>query len=80
MPEATHAYVSRRSCGHPIALMVDLPDDPRGTAKSVAADIRHGFTVERVTIEEARAIGVVYCYCLHPRKPKTPRKPRALRR
>lgn len=70
MSDATHAYVARRTCGHPIALMVDLPDDPRGTAKFVAAQIRHGHTVERVTIPEAREIGVVYCYCMYPRAPK----------
>jgi hypothetical protein len=61
---ATHAYVSRRQCGHSIALAVDLPDDARGTAKFVAAEIRAGRTVERVTIPEARVIGVVYCYCV----------------
>lgn len=69
---ATHAYVSRRPCGHPIALAVDLPDDPRGTAKHVAAQIRLGFTIERVTVEEARAIGVVYCDC-EPKKPRSKR-------
>lgn len=65
--QATHAYVVRRPCTHPVALAVDMPDDPRGTAKFVAKEIRAGNTVERVTIEEARAIGVVYCACV-PRK------------
>lgn len=67
---ATHAYVSRRPCGHPLALMVDMPDDTRGTAKFVAAEVRAGQTIERVTIEEARAIGVVYCYCVERKRAK----------
>lgn len=70
---ATHAYVSRRPCTHPLALMVDLPDSPRETAKFVAAEIRAGNTVERVTIEEARQIGVVYCACVLKPKPRKKR-------
>lgn len=67
MNDATHAYVVRRPCGHPLALAVDVPDDTKGTARFVAKEIRAGNTVERVTIEEARVIGVVYCACV-PRK------------
>jgi hypothetical protein len=66
--EATHAYVARRTCGHPIALIVDLPDDPKGTAKAVAEQLRAGHKIERVTIPEARDIGVVYCSCSPPKK------------
>lgn len=60
---ATHAYVSRRPCGHPVGLCVDDPAHPRDTAKFVASEVRGGNTVERVTIEEARVIGVEYCAC-----------------
>lgn len=64
MPEATHAYISRRPCGHPIAVCVDMPDKPKYVASFVADEIENGRNIERVTIPEAREIGVVYCYCV----------------
>ena len=58
------AYVSRRPCGHPVALMVDEPDYRKDTATFVGREIRVGHTVERVTLERAREIGVTYCACV----------------
>lgn len=70
---ATHAYVAFRPCGHPVALMVDDPEDKKETARFVAQAIRDGHRIERVTIERAREIGCVYCKC-------TPTKEYALSR
>lgn len=61
MNDLTHAYVVRRSCGHPCAFYVD--DGSAGLSHAVAKDIRAGRTVERVTIADARAIGLNYCGC-----------------
>lgn len=64
IPEATHAYVAFRACGHPVGLLVDDGWDSRGLAKDIAQLIADDCTVERVTIEEAREIGVAYCFCV----------------
>lgn len=51
------AYVSRiKECGCLVAAQVDLPQYRRDVAKFVAKEIREGFNVERVTVEEARAL------------------------
>lgn len=72
-PDPTHAYVVRRSCGHPVALYVD--DATPSLGREIAKDIGAGRTVERVTIAEARVIGVQYCDC-----PLTPREELARKR
>lgn len=54
---AQMAYISRiAECGCVVAAHVDLPEYAKETAKFVAKEIRDGFTVERVPVEEARAL------------------------
>jgi hypothetical protein len=68
LPEATHAYVAYRPCGHPEFLAVDDPNDSlayrRDLGRTVAQLVADDRRIERVTIEEARVIGVVYCACV----------------
>jgi hypothetical protein len=61
-PDITHAYIVYRSCGHPVALYVD--DGDAYIARDIAKAVRAGRTIERVTIERAREIGVMYCSCV----------------
>jgi hypothetical protein len=60
---ASHAYVVVRPCGHPIALLVDDDEDRDGLADELADYVRSGMSLQRVPIEEARQIGVIYCSC-----------------
>jgi hypothetical protein len=52
--KATHVYVGRKPCGCIVAVVVDEPKYPKDTGKDVAAFIRRGYTVERITLEELR--------------------------
>lgn len=72
-PEPTHAYVGRRKCGHAMYLGVD--DGGRELATDLARLVRGGCTIERVTIEDARAVPLVYCDC-QKQPPATARRPR----
>jgi len=65
-PPATHAYVAYRPCGHPVALCVDeqnTKEERKAVAKFVREQITSGYTVQRVTLDEARTIGIKYCQC-----------------
>ena len=79
MNDATHAYVGYRPCGHPVSLMVDMPDDRKTTASWVAQEIRDGHRIELVTIERAREIGVTYCSCVQPAEYEATRNKRMTR-
>lgn len=59
--DGTMAYAARFP-GKPGfgAVCVDDPDHPKDTAKDIAGWIRRGATVERVTVEAARAGMVEY--------------------
>lgn len=51
------AYVARiKECGCVVAASVDEPGYAKDTAQFVAREIREGFNVERVTVEEARSL------------------------
>ena len=60
--KATHVYAGRLSCGCTVAAMVDIPDEPKEVAKSVAQFIRDGYAVARVTLEEFRGT-TIGCKC-----------------
>ena len=51
---AAPAYIGRRPCGCIGFAAVDTPEHARATAKEVAACIRLGWTVERVTVAYVR--------------------------
>lgn len=53
--DATHAYVGFRPCGCLVFASVDLPDEPKRTAKNVAEAIRDGLRIERQALEVVRA-------------------------
>lgn len=54
---ATYAYVGVEPCGCVSAAVVDMPDHAKDVAKAVAEMIQHGSSVQRVTIEQCRALG-----------------------
>ncbi len=51
---ATHCYIGKSKCGCVVAACVDLPMEPKWTAEALAEFIADGFTIERVTIDDAR--------------------------
>lgn len=54
MPDDTPCYIGINAKGECRAAAVDTPEHTKDTAKTVAGWIKHGMTVERVTVEEAR--------------------------
>lgn len=76
--ESTPAWIARDPrCGHNLMMIVDTPDRMREVANEVASCIRQGLVPERVTVREARAIGLQWCEVCHPpkKKPAKPKKP-----
>lgn len=73
--EAAPAWVARDPrCGHNLLVMVDTPERAREVAKEIAACIRAGLVPERVTVAQAREIGLQWCDVCRPpkgRKKKT---------
>ena len=55
-------YIARKHCGCVIAAVVDLPQTQAGTADDVSEWIRFGLTIERVTLEQARAQLTFNCH------------------
>jgi hypothetical protein len=45
--DVTHVYFGVKACGCRVAVVVDDPEYPKDTARSVAEFIRDGYTVER---------------------------------
>ena len=58
----THVYTGKAKCGCIVAVVADMPDMPKETAKDVAEFIRGGYTVERVPVEDFRG-GPFGCKC-----------------
>lgn len=65
MPDRTHdsdaasrmVYVARaKECGCAVAVSVDEPQYKSENAKLIAQKVRAGFVVERMTVDEARAL------------------------
>lgn len=67
------ALIGIKSCGCVVAAVVDSPDHMIDTANTVAGWGRSGFTVRRVTVEEAR---LLIKPCVH-KKTKTAKKERS---
>ena len=55
------AYIGRRNCGCVVAVSVDTPFYRRDVAKDLAEFIRRGYTVERVTVEQAKQMLQPHC-------------------
>ena len=49
------AYVGREQCGHITCATVDLPEHRSQVANELAKWHRWGLTIERMTVEQARA-------------------------
>ncbi len=56
MSDQSPALVGLKDCGCLVAAMVDEPKYRRHNAGEVAALMRQGYTIERVTVEQARAL------------------------
>jgi hypothetical protein len=50
----THVYVGRLICGCAVAVVVDEPDRPKDTAKTVHEYMLEGYTIDRMTVEDYR--------------------------
>lgn len=51
-----HAYIAREAkCRHVTLAIVDSPEYQKDVAREIAKAVRMGMTVERVTVEKARA-------------------------
>lgn len=69
---AVETYVgSTRCCGAWRACIVDDPREASSTAVIVAAWIRRGLIIQRVTAQQVRARGLDRCSC----RPETPENP-----
>lgn len=67
----TPAWIARDPrCGHNLLVMVDSPEHRREVAKEIADCIRHGLVPERVTVSQAREIGLQWCDVCRPPKRK----------
>lgn len=68
---ATHGYVATAPCGCVCGVMIDVPGMESTTAKGVAAWIRRGDTVQRVTKDETKK-AVAQMKCDHNPQWKAP--------
>ncbi len=76
--EATPAWIARDPrCGHNLLVMVDTPERKREVAKEIAACIRAGLVPERVTVAQAREIGLQSCDVCQPPKGRKKQAPPA---
>ena len=48
------AYMAKCCCGGMVMACVDNPKHKKDTAKEVAACIRKGYSISRITVEEVR--------------------------
>ena len=72
MSENTHAYAGIAPCGCIRALSVDVVDAARLVAKDVAAMVRQGLTVERLSLDAVRARKLTRPGCeIHAPQPPT---------
>ena len=55
------AYVGRAQCGCIELLTMDTPENKREAAKEIGKVIRRGGSIERVTVEDARTVGLLRC-------------------
>jgi len=58
------AYVAfRPQCGHAVGATVDLPEHTKHIARDVARWLKAGYTIERRTVEQVRAMDWKVCKC-----------------
>lgn len=65
MSENTHAYIGSLSCGCHVAVVVDIVDDKKRTAKEVQRFIRDGYIVRRHSLEDMRNGTIKLSRCTH---------------
>lgn len=65
--ESKHVYVGTTACGCRVAVVADLPDNKKLTAKSIAGYIRDGLTVTRESIDDFRL--KPFQHCTHAERP-----------
>ena len=76
MADTDMAYVSRCPKGHFVGVTVDRPEYIKDTAATVASWLRHGASIQRMTVAEARPLidisdaHAVECLGRKPRKTK----------
>ena len=56
MNETIICYIGMKPCGCAVTATVDKPEWKKETAESLAEWVKDGLTIERRTVEEARAI------------------------
>ena len=66
MSEARFAYIGIKDCGCTVAVTVDTPEDKTSVAQDVSDFVKCGYTVQRVSVDEARAR--LQC-CIHQESP-----------
>lgn len=49
------AYIGIKPCGCVVSACVDTTNNKEQTAKFVAGEVKHGRTIERILVEEARS-------------------------
>lgn len=54
MADTSMAYVATKDCGCVVMVAMDMPNAKRENAKEIAACIRAGYNVTRMTLDEAR--------------------------
>ena len=57
-----YVYIGTKACGHTVTASVDKPEHREDIAKEIAAWVRDGMTVERVSAEAARS-RLHFCDC-----------------
>lgn len=65
LEKCTHCYVGRKTCGCVMAVVVDEPDRPKDTARSVAEFIKDGLSISRMLIEDFRNDKSITFMCTH---------------
>lgn len=61
MNYGTHNYVGCLPCGCGVAIVADMPDYTKDTAKDVAKMIEHGYEVQRLPHKEAGEMFSRHC-------------------
>ena len=74
MMENTHVYIGTLPCGCNVAAMVDMIDNPKETAKTVARMIRDGYAVSRHALTDLRGGVVKIASCIHEPKQSESKK------
>ena len=67
MTAESMSYIGRKVCGCVVAVIVDSDEHRKDTAREIAAWMRDGLTIERVTVANAREL---VRFCTHDTAPK----------